>query len=168
MVGCAIFGGAGIIVFGLFLTWLFVAGGVMRGTYTRDVANNDRITDAGTMNLVPLALLVIVVGCLMVGGGLFYGRWFEKRATAGPRQKIEYFRILARFATDRRGNHLVGDWEIEAEDRVRYYVRATYPNAAVGEYEVSPEVYHSCGEGMTGEAEIQGRWIGRFIPYIGS
>lgn len=166
-VGCLLFGGIGVVVFGLFLTWLFLAGGVFRGTYTRDVYNNNKITDAGTMNLVPLAIVVIAIGALMVGGGLFYGGWFEMRRTKGIRRTVDYFRVLARFATDRQGNLLMSEWEIDAHNKVRYYVRGDYPNGSVGEYEVAEEVYFACGEGMTGQAEIQGRWLGRFVPYIG-
>lgn len=168
LVGCTLFGGVGIVVLGLFLTWLFVAGGVFRGTYTRDVAAGDKITDAGTMNLVPLALTVVVVGVLMVGGSLLYGGWFVKRAHVGTVGKVDYFRVIARFATDRRGNLLVSEWEIEAEDKPKYYVRGAFPNGEIDEFEVPVEVYFACGEGMTGQAEIQGRWMGRFIPYIGT
>jgi hypothetical protein len=163
-----LFGGLGMIALGLFLCWLFIAGGVMRGTYTRDVAAGDKITDAGTMNLVPLAITVVVVGVLMVGGSLVYGGMFVRNSRTGTRRKIEYFRVLARLATDRYGNLLTSDWEIEAADRVRYYVRGTFPNGPIDEYEVPEEVYFACGEGMTGEAEVQGRWIGRFVPYVGS
>jgi hypothetical protein len=167
LVGCCLFGGVGIIVLGIFLTWLFAMGGVFRGTYTRDVGNNDKITDAGTLNLVPLTITLIVIGIVMVAGALFYGNWFERRAHVGNVRKIDYFRILARFVTDHRGN-VIPEWEGEEDVKARYYIRGVHPNAEIGEYEVSPEVYHSCGEGMTGQAELQGRWIGRFIPYIGT
>lgn len=168
VVGCTLIGGVGVIVLALFLTWLFVAGGVFRGTYTRDVAAGDKITDAGTLNLVPLSLTLLVVGIVMVAGSLFYGGWFERRGHVGAVRKEEYFRVLARFATDRRGNLLVSDWEIEVAERPRYYVRGILPGGHSDEYEVPVEVYFACGEGMTGQAEIQGRWLGRFVPYIGT
>lgn len=166
LVGCCLFAGAAIIVVGVFFTWLFAMGGVYRGTYTRE-PGTDRITDPGTLNLVPLTITLIFVGVFMVAGALFYGNWFERRGHVGNVRKIEYFRILARFATDRRGN-MLAEYEAEEDDKARFYVRGVYPNAEVGEYEVSREVYFACGEGMTGQAEMQGRWIGRFIPYIGT
>jgi hypothetical protein len=166
LVGCCLFGGAGIIVLGIFLTWMFAMGGVFRGTYTRN-PGTDAITDAGTLNLVPLTITLIFIGIIMVAGALFYGNWFERRGHVGNIRKIDYFRILARFATDRRGN-MIAEYEADQDDKARFYVRGVYPNGEVDEYEVSPEVYFSCGEGMTGQAEVQGRWIGRFIPYIGT
>ena len=44
-------------------------GGVFRGTYTREPVT-DRITDAGTLNLVPMLFLFMTLGVIMALGGL--------------------------------------------------------------------------------------------------
>lgn len=165
LVGWLIVGGLLISVISLGFGWMFGVAGIYRGTYTREPLTN-KITDAGTLNLLPVTLVFLVLGLAMVAGGLIMGFSFIGSQRKGPGKSIEYFRILARFATSRDGN-LLADWEIEAADRPRFYVRATFPNGGIDEFEVAPEIYFQCGEGMVGQADVQGRWIGRFIPYIG-
>jgi len=168
LTGCALVAGLVLVVAGAFFSWVFGMGGVYRGTLTRDTLHGDRITDAGTLNLLPFTVALFFLGLFLILGALVYGFHVIGRQRAGKRRTIEYFRILARFATDRRGNMLTSDWQIEAEDNARYYVRASSPHGPAEEYEVSHQVFLACGEGMTGEAEVQGRWLGRFIPYIGT
>lgn len=166
LVGVLLVAGFLVSAISLGFGWMFGVAGVYRGTYTRDTLHNDKITDAGAMNLLPVTLVFLVIGLLMFAGGLALGFGVISCHKKGPQKQIDYFRILARFATSRSGA-LLSDWELENADRPRFYVRATYPNAHVEEYEVAPEMYLQCGEGMVGQAEIQGRWIGRFTPYIG-
>lgn len=141
-------------------------GGVFRGTYTREPVT-DKITDAGTLNLIPLLFFFMAVGILMVLGGLGYGLWIVKNEHQGPRRVIENFRIMARYAYDKAGYHLVDDGMIEFAEGPRFYVRGQTPDGVVLEYEASEAVWRQAGEGMYGEAELQGKWMGRFVPYIG-
>jgi hypothetical protein len=166
-VGCLMLGGAIISVVSLGLMWVFGVSGVYRGTYTRTPITNE-ITDAGTLNLVPVTLVFFVLGLLMVGSGLAYGFWVVKQEREGPRQVAKNFRILARYAYDRSGYHLFDDQMVDAADRPRFYVRGVLPDGTSSEFEASREVWFQCGEGMYGEVELQGKWIGRFTPYVGT
>jgi hypothetical protein len=166
-VGCVLIAGGVTIVGGLIATYMFLAGGVFRGTYTRDAQDGDRIVDVGVGNLIPLGLTVVAIGVLMVIGALVYGGWHVRSAHRGEVRRIDHFRVLARYACDSRGN-LLSEWEIEETDKPRFYIRGVEPTGVVDEFEAPPEVYFACGEGMSGEAHAQGRWLGRFIPYIGS
>jgi hypothetical protein len=163
MVGCLLIGGAGIAVISFGLMWVFSVAGIYRGTYTRTPVTNE-ITDAGTLNLVPLMLTFAVIGILMFIGGLGYGFWIVKQEKEGPRQQISNFRVMARYAYDKEGYHLVDDEQIEFANSPRFYVRGQQPNGVTSEYEASEAVWRQCGEGMYGEAELQGKWLGRFTP----
>jgi len=165
-VGCLLVGGLAISIVSAIALYMLSLGGFLRGTYTREPVTN-RITDAGTLNLVPLVLLFLTVGVLMCLTGLGYGLWVVASQNKGPRQTVPHFRILARYAYD--GPIMkTADWEIEAAERPRFYVKGMTPDGAVAEYETVIDVFYQAGEGMVGEAELQGRWLGKFIPYIGS
>jgi len=168
LVGCALAGGLALTVVGLFLTWLFSVSGVYRGTYTRDVLHGDRITDAGTLNLVPLALLLTVFGIVILSVGIFYGLWYNKNHARGPRKVIEHARVLSRYGYNREGHMLTQSWEFAEADDPRFYVRMQTGQGQSAEYECVEQVFFQCGEGMWGEAEVQGKWLGKFTPYIGT
>jgi hypothetical protein len=164
-VGCVLAGGVVLCVVAGILIWVFSVAGVYRGTYTRTPITNE-ITDPGTLNLVPLCILLLAVGVLMVGGAIGYGLLHTSKARAGVRRVEPYLRVLARYGYD--GGHMIHDfYEFEAADKPRYYVKAVTQHGVVHEFETTPEVFGQAGEGMVGEGEIQGQWLGRFVPYIG-
>jgi len=164
-VGCAIVAGGAICVVSVGLMWVFGMGGVFRGTFTREPVT-DRITDAGTLNLLPLMLVFFVLGLILFGGGITYGLIRSYSNRSGERRVEEFLRILARYVYD--GPQLVtSDYEIETADNPRYYVKALTRNGVSMELETSLQVFYMCGEGQVGEGELQGRWLGKFIAYIG-
>lgn len=166
-VGCGLI--AGVVVTGasLFAAYLFSMGGGMHAVATRN-PNTGEVTDAGDWNLLPVTFVFLALGVLLILGSVTYGFMVVRGNRHGRRREIAHFRILARFATNRLGDMLTSDWEIDGAENPRFYVRGTYPGSSVEEYEVSETVFRHCGEGMTGEVEVQGRWIGRFTPYIGT
>jgi hypothetical protein len=164
-VGCMLAGGCLMIVCGGVLSVLFTFAGVFRGTYTRDPGTN-AITDAGDMNLVPLMIVMIAAGALLMFIGLGYGVMVIRGEKKGPRTVVEHFQVLARYAYD--GQEMLNEpWQIESAEKPRFYVRGGRMHSPVTEYECSEAVYWSAGEGMVGEAETQGKWLGRFTPYVG-
>jgi len=165
-VGCLLVAGLVVTVTSLGLLWIFSVAGIYRGTYTRKPITNE-ITDAGTLNLVPLAILGIAVGVGLMFGGLGYAFYTMSRQHKGPRRTVSNFRVLARYCYDRTMQLITAEWDIDVADRPKFYVRGMFEDGVVGEFETTMEVYYQAGEGMTGEAEIQGKWLGRFVPYIG-
>ncbi len=165
-VGCLMMGGFVIASISGVCALVFSMGGVFRGTFTRAPVTNE-ITDAGTLNLVPLCILFLAVGVAMMLGGVGYGVWVVANEKNGRRVTIEHFRVLARYVYD-GPQMLVAEYEIEAAQRPRFYVRAMLPSGETLEYETDAPVYFNCGEGMLGQAEVQGKWLGMFVPYIGS
>lgn len=165
-IGCVMVGGVIMFCCSGLLMIPMGFGGVFRGTYTREPVT-DKITDAGTLNLIPILFVFMTLGVAMLVGGVFYGLWVVKNENKGPRQTIEYFKVMARYAYDKNGFYLSDDSQIEFGEGPRFYVRGVTPNGIRLEYEASEQVWRQCGEGMDGEVELQGKWIGRFTPYIG-
>jgi hypothetical protein len=146
---------------------MFGEAGIYRGTYTREPITN-KITDAGTLNFLPITLLVFVLGVVMLAGAVFYGLYVSATEKSGPR-KVLPVKVLARYAFNREGLMLVADWEIEMAENPRYYVRLDFgPEMGTLECECSLPTYYQCGEGMTGMAELQGKWVGAFQPNMGA
>ncbi len=164
-VGCALVGGAVLAVVSAILGWVFSLSGVYRGTYTREAVTN-RITDPGTLNLLPLMITLFAIGLLLMLGAVGYSLLFNKMEATGPRKKIEDAVILSRYAVSGTGD-MLSDWQLDGADDAKFYVRMMVPGGKVAEYAVAPETYFNCAEGAAGEAEMQGRWIGRFTPYVG-
>lgn len=164
-VGCSLAGGCGLTVVASILAWAFGMGGFLHMTATRNPSTGE-VTDPGDMAMVPLMGVFVMLGVLLMIGAVSYGLWRNSRDHAGNRRVEQNFRILARYAYD-RGNMLTSDYEIEAAAKPKFYVRGTYQDGTVEELETTYEMYSMSGEGMYGEAEIQGRWMGRFTPYVG-
>lgn len=165
-VGFALIAGIIVCVVSLIAIWIFSAAGVFRGTYTREPITN-KITDAGTLNLVPITFAIFFIGCMMVLGSLGYGLWKTRNEKVGPRETEDHVKVIARYAYDRQHNLLTEMWQIESVDRPRMYVRLQHQKHGLIEYECSMEVYMQAGEGMWGQAEYQGQWLGKFTPYVG-
>ena len=159
--GCVLAGGALMSFCSLPLMYLFAVAGGYRLTATRNAG-----ADAGTLNLVPLMITLFVVGLLLSGLAVAYGLLYSKRQANGPRRVVADALVLSRYAVS-KSNDLLSDHELETVEDPRFFVRMRTPDGRVGEYPVAPEAYFNCAEGMPGEAELQGRWLGRFTPYIG-
>ncbi len=108
-----------------------------------------------------------VVGTFMVVGGLAFGIYSERTQHQGPQQTEPNFRVLSRLCLDKNFQLLISDIDIEYAKKPKFYIRGMLQNGMVGEFQTSREVFYNSGEGMTGEAEIQGKWLGKFVPYIG-
>lgn len=165
VVGCALAGGCGLAGLSAFFIWLFALAGGFRATATRNAVTGE-ITDAGTWNWIPLAVTFFTIGLLLMLGAVVYGLILNKTQARGPRRVIEHAFIVGRYALSKT-NDMLSDWELEAAENPRFFVRMRTPDGRSSEYLCAAETYFNCGEGMSGEAELQGRWLGRFTPYIG-
>ena len=166
LTGCLLAAGAFITVTALGLAWVFGMAGVYRGTYTREAFTN-KITDAGTANLLPLMITIICLGITMMLVAVAYGIWRGQTQNQGLRRTVENVRVLSRYGFSRDGNMLNADWELEAAENPRYYLKVQFADGTIGELECAAETFFAAGEGMYGDVELQGLWVGLFTPYIG-
>jgi hypothetical protein len=148
-----------------FFTWWMTTASIYRATYTRGPGG--QVNDIGVGKFIPLGVLGIFLGSILGVVGLFYGLWISKTEHIGKRKVIGHARILARFGIDDEGRMQTDETQLEFLDGIKYYVRVLSPTEGSIEYQCVEEVFYACGEGMMGEAEIQGKWLGAFRPYMG-
>ncbi len=165
-VGFLMIMGVVISVLSVIAMFMFAGAGIFHGTYTR-TPGTDQITDVGDLHFVPVALFFFTVGLCLTGGGIFYALWQHKNRHVGVRETVPHATIIARYGYTKEWTMITADWELEQADDPHYFVRVGFGPGDVREFECVPQIYFSCGEGMTGEVEIQGKWLGKFIPYIG-
>lgn len=103
----------------------------------------------------------------MLVGGLGYGIFSEKNQYSGARRTLTHCRIIARYALTRDHRMVTDETEFEFLDRPKYFVKILHPQEGSIEYQCVPPVFFNCGEGMMGDADIQGQWLGSFRPYVG-
>ena len=118
----------------------------------------------GAFNIVKW---IPLIGILMYVGGLAYGIHSERTQHVGSRRQIQHARVIARYAVTRDHRMVTDETEFEFLDGLKYFVKVLSPNEGSVEYQCQFPVYLTCGEGMIGDAEIQGLWLGAFRPYMG-
>jgi hypothetical protein len=109
-----------------------------------------------------LPLVVSLIGCAMAAAGLWIGfRHTFKNDSASPVQAVEGAYIIACVATNKTGDP-VFDRDMYDRSELQYYVQVRLPDDSRSEYKTSADVFESLGEGLTGTAIIQGKWLGQF------
>lgn len=146
-------------------TYMAAAGSVFRATATRDAVSG-AIRDMGPANAALASFGGVILGLVLIGGTLIYGVLLDRNETKGMLVGIEHARVVARYALTNDGILHTDPIDIEHADRPKFYVRLALPQQGSIEFRTSPETFWNCGEGMTGTAEIQGKWLGRFLPYM--
>lgn len=146
---------AGLILFlpGGMLVYFFAVGGAIGGLHIDNIFN--------VVKVIPL------IGLFMYVGGLAYGIHSEKTEHVGPRHMVQHARIIARYAITRDHRMVTDESEFEFLDRPKYFVKMMTPSEGSIEYQCHHAVFLNCGEGLMGDAEVQGQWLGSFRPYFG-
>lgn len=115
--------------------------------------------------LALLCILMILGGAGLVGASIFYGIALEKASKSGPELVEPNCRVMARYGVNSRNEIMSSDWAVDSED-FKPYVRLHSPTRGAIEFQCAFPVWDQCGEGMIGEAVIQGRWLSSFKPYM--
>jgi hypothetical protein len=71
--------------------------------------------------------------------------------------------VVARFAINEIGEMIFDNFDFDAPN-ARYYVRLKMPDGRDEEFECAQELLNQVGEGMVGNVQINGRWLGSFVP----
>lgn len=145
-------------------SYMFGAASVFRATATRNPINGV-INDMGPAPLAMAAFGGVILGLVLIGGTLVYGVLVDRNETKGTVVGVEYARVVARYGLTPDGVLHTDPDAIEYAEKIKFYVRLALPGQGSIEFRTSPETFWNCGEGMTGTAEIQGKWLGRFFPY---
>ncbi|MBX3118939.1 MAG: hypothetical protein KF784_07715 [Fimbriimonadaceae bacterium] len=125
-------------------------------------------SDPGLWALRGLGPGMILLGLLSTGGALIYGLHKAKTPSSGKgiQQTDAHTRVVGKFAF-REGEMLTSDWQWEAYDDVEFYVKLQMSDQRIIEFRCAQETFDNCGDGLFGEAVYDGRWLGRFVAYVG-
>jgi hypothetical protein len=111
-----------------------------------------------------LGPIFFVVGLALVAASVF-GGIAHNRQVGGSQNYREapMAFVVARFAINHIGEMIFANFDEDAPE-ARYYVRLRFPDGHDEELECAFPVCAQAGEGMFGDATIQGRWLGAFVP----
>ncbi|MBS1700414.1 MAG: hypothetical protein JST12_02030 [Armatimonadetes bacterium] len=163
-VGGGLIGGVVLFLCGGVITWMLAISSVFTATATRN-PNTGAVTDMGEGVHIPWGVLVMALGLIIAVMSVIYGLVNARSPGKGTRMTFANMTVIARFATDGTGVLYIEQSQIEFLDDPKYYVRLSGATEGSMEYQCVEEVFWMCGEGLKGEADIQGRWLGAFRPY---
>lgn len=117
------------------------------------------------MAAVPLFLIGLGTTGYAVLKGLHTENSGSKVST--PHQ-LPACKVVARFAVSGIGEMLFNEMDfLEDDPEIKFYVQLQPEYGPKVELKTNYVVWTTCGEGMTGDAVVQGDWLGGFIPRIG-
>lgn len=123
-----------------------------------------RWRDSSGMVVVGMGITLMVSGLLIALGVLGYGIWLDHTRHRGPQRTLAPVQVVATYVLDKMTQTTVPYWQDYPPEQLRFYVRLRLPNRQHEEFECAPEVFQSVGEGMRGEAVVQGNWLCQFRP----
>lgn len=159
--GWAIVAGLVLMPIGLVLTLMFFMAGVFRATRTGG-------GDAGDVVLIWIGIAILLLGLLLTVGGFLFGYFQGKKEylPTGDMRRALGVQILVRYAYNNRGEMANDEYMWQEGDDIKFYVKLRFANGTVQEFQTTVEVYNMCGEGMKGDALIDGKWLGGFTANI--
>lgn len=156
-VGCLVLGGALAFVGGILLTVMLF------GSAALSMARSQG-TEISMLVLTGIGPGVMIIGLLSCGAGLTWGFIVNRQATQRPPMRYPYSRVMARYAMMPGTDEMMFS-EFHPEDEgIRFFVQVRLPDGRTPELQCPFAVFEQMGEGMWGEATVQGDWIGAFRP----
>ena len=113
--------------------------------------------------LMAMGPILILGGLCLAGYGVFSGMSFNKKASTGGVRMMSECYVVARFAVNQIGEMIFDNFEFDAPG-ARYYVRLKMPDGRDEEFECAHDLVMQVGEGMIGNVQVNGHWLGSFIP----
>ncbi|MFQ3611983.1 MAG: hypothetical protein SNJ72_10880, partial [Fimbriimonadales bacterium] len=152
--------------------WLLMLGGAMMLlgflitgiTCLGGIVNFTRHGDPSLLLIAWLGVAVAVAGILIMAGVFGYGIWLDRNRFKGPQTTLNPVYVVATYVVDRTTQETVSYWREYPVEQLRFFVRLRLPNRRDDEFECAPELFSSVGEGMMGEAVVQGNWLCSFKP----
>ena len=163
-IGMGLFGGLLVFVCGGILTWMLSISSVLHATATRD-PDTGAVNSMGNGVYVPWGILIMTLGALVAAASVIYGLVHARNPSKESHQFIQNARVIALFAPDKTGVLYTEANQMQFIDGLKYNVRIVSASEGSIEYQCVEEVFWMCGEGLEGDAQIRGRWLGGFKPY---
>lgn len=112
--------------------------------------------------LIALGPIMVVGGIALAGWGVFAGHMTNKKADSSGVQWIPNCYVVGRYEMNQIGEMIFSDFNYD-EPKSKFFVRLKLPDGSDQEYQCSPELMDQIGEGMIGNVQVKGRWLGSFV-----
>ncbi len=156
-----IYGGLAAIGIGILLTLLLSLGSIVR---LASVGGQDR----AALFLPVIGPALAALGLLSLVAGFVYGVVMGRKQQAHATGNVivdPNAHVVAKFGISDEGELLTQEWQFEREDiEITYLVKLQLTGGRIAEFQTSRETWEFCGDGMWGEATMDGLWLGRFVP----
>ncbi len=116
--------------------------------------------------LIALGPILIVGGIALIGYGVFSGHATNRKAQAGGVRHVPDCYVVGVYAINERGEMIFADYDLLDHPKCKFFVRLKLPDGSDAELECARELMMNIGEGMKGNAQIKGRWLGSFVPVM--
>jgi hypothetical protein len=114
--------------------------------------------------LIALGPIMIVGGILLAGWGIFAGHMTNRKAENAGARWLSNCYVVGRFAVNQNGEMIFSDFEDLDHPRTKFFVRLKGQDGQDDEFECSQDLIAQIGEGMVGNVQVKGRWLGSFTP----
>ena len=112
--------------------------------------------------MMVLGPLLFVGGVALLGWGVFYGHFTNRQASSGGVRWLTDCYVVGRFAVNSNGDMVFSDFEELDHPKTKFFVQLKTPDGRQDEFECSRELIGQIGEGMIGNVQVKGRWLGSF------
>lgn len=113
--------------------------------------------------VIALGPIMIIGGIALAGWGVFYGHLSNRKADKAGTRFIPDCYIVGRFAYNENKDMIFSDFEELDSPKDKFYVRLKTADGRDEEFECSRDLIVQVGEGMIGDAQAKGRWLGSFV-----
>ncbi len=152
----------GMIPLGIGLILLFTSGSIV--SVARTLGD-----DAGPVEGVYGGIAIFTIGILGSIITFIVGitKGVNEFKGTGHVQSVPHVIVMSKYVLNRNGEFVTEEYLWETEPKLRFFVKMKLPNGELREFLTTMRVYMNCGDGMRGEAVIDGKWLGSFTAYIG-
>lgn len=113
---------------------------------------------------IALGPIMVLGGILLAGWGVFYGHFTNRKLDQGGMRFFPDCYVVGRFAYNENRDMIFSDFEEMDSPKDKFYVRIKTADGRDEEFECSRDLIVQVGEGMVGNAQAKGRWMGSFVP----
>lgn len=113
---------------------------------------------------IAMGPVMVVLGVVLAGWAVFSGHLTNKKMDSAGPQTINGCYIVGRYALNEIGEMIFSDFEDIDHPKAKFFVRIKTAQGKDEEYECSPQLMSQIGEGMVGNVQVRGRWLGSFVP----
>ncbi len=113
---------------------------------------------------IAMGPVMVIGGVVLAAWGVFTGHLSNRKMESSGPQFLSRCYIVGRYGINEIGEMLFTDFEDLDHPKSKFFVRIKTSEGKDEEYECSRELISQIGEGMVGNVQVRGKWLGSFTP----